>query len=297
VKTKHLGKERNLSDQAIPMNLLFPELNWNDAKIHVAQKAGQIRPIDVFTRSFSEWQNGWNGDYHSNHCWNRKYIFSIIELPDAPDRWLFGGIFQVISHKPKKDPADGKSKIFYTVALDPQGKPLIGRLIIRWVKDARAKGRKPESMLSDMSLSAILPEPYAGEDFPGYANINHSYATLEKLWQDSKPDWAAALMHCKGVYLITDINTGKRYVGSAFGEEGIWSRWGNYFQTGGHGNNKLVKKLLKGKNKGVNYARKNFRISLLEQASSRDSEQYIQQRESYWKDVLLSRGKFGLNDN
>ena len=285
-----------MNDRTIHINPLFPNLNWKEVKIHVAQKAGQSRPIDVFTQSFSKWQNSWNGDYHSNHCWNRKFIFSIIELPNKPHRWLFGGIFQVISHEPGKS-SDGKNGILYKVDLDPQGEPLIGRLIIRWVKDARAKGRKPESMLSDMSVAEILPEPYIGEDFPGYANINHSYATLEKLWQESKPDWVAALMHCQGVYLITDIETGLRYVGSAYGEEGIWSRWGSYFQTGGHGNNKLIKKLLAEKAKGVDYARKNFQISLLEQASSRDSEQYVIKRENYWKEVLLTRSKFGFNDN
>ena len=134
--------------------------------------------------------------------------------------------------------------MLYKVGLASQGEPLIGRLIIRWVKGARAKGRRPESMLANMSVAEILPEPYIGEDFPGYDNINHSYAILEKLWQESKADWLAALMHCQGVYLITDIETGLRYVGSAYGEEGIWSRWGSYFQTGGHGNNKLIKKLL-----------------------------------------------------
>ena len=45
------------------------------------------------------------------------------------------------------------------------------------------------------------------------------------------------------------------------------------------------------------YAEKHFKFSLLEQASSRDSEQYIIQRESYWKEVLMTRGEFGLNDN
>lgn len=285
-----------MRDKTIILEPLFPELNWNDVKIHVAQKAGQIRPIDVFTRSFSEWQNVWNGDFHTNHCWNRKYIFSIIELPNKPDSWLFGGIFLVNSHKPGKN-GEGRNGVLYKVILDPQGEPLIGRLIIRWVKDARGKGRKPESMLPDMSVSEILPEQYIGEDFPGYANINHSYAILEKLWQDSKPDWLAALMHCHGVYLITDRKTGLRYVGSAYGEEGIWSRWGSYFKTGGHGNNKLLKKLLAGKIKGVDYARKYFQISLIEQASSRDSEQYVIEREGYWKDVLLTRSKFGLNEN
>lgn len=280
----------------IEVEVLFPSFHWSDAKIHVAQKAGDTRPIDVFTRSFDEWQNKWNGEFHSNHCWNRKYIFSMIELPTQPDCWLFGGIFEVLSHEPAKK-NNGNDWVYYKVGLSNEGKTLIGRLKIRWVKDARAKGRKPETMLSSMTVAEILPEMYAGEDFPGYTNINHSYAILEKLWLDSKPDWVSALSNCHGVYLITDIETGMRYVGSAYGEEGIWSRWGNYFKTGGHAHNKLLKNLLRAKAGGADYARKYFRISLLEQASSRDSEQYIIQRESYWKEVLLTRGRYGLNEN
>lgn len=285
-----------MKQKAIPISPLFPEIDWNEVKIHVAQQAGDTRPIDVFTRSYDEWQNMWNGNFHSNHCWNRKYIFSIIELPNENDRWLFGGIFRVISYNPGKS-REGKDGVLYKVEMEPNGESLIGRLVVGWVKEARAKGRKPESMLSDMTIAEILPEPYAGEDFPGYANINHSYAILEKLWQDSKPDWVAALGHNHGVYLITDTKTGLRYVGSAYGEDGIWSRWGTYFTTGGHGHNKHLKKLLGGKEKGADYARKYFQISLLEQASSRDSEQYVIQRESYWKEVLLTRGEFGLNEN
>ncbi len=285
-----------MSNSAIQIDILFPSFDWDDAKIHVAQRSGNCRPIDVFTRSFDDWQNRWNGSFHSNHCWNRQYIFSMIELPNQPDCWLFGGIFEVLSHKTGKSPK-GKEGVIYKVGLSAEGKSLIGRLVIHWVKKARAKGRKPESMLADMYIAEILPETYKGEEFPGYSNINHSYAILEKLWKDSKPDWIVALTHCQGVYLITDLKTGLRYVGSAYGEEGIWSRWSSYFNTGGHANNKLLKKHLAGKRRGVGYARENFQFSLLEQASSRDSEQYIIQRESYWKEVLLTRGKFGLNEN
>jgi len=285
-----------LNGQVIPINLLFQDVKWDTVKIHVAQKAGEIRPIDVFTNDFKDWQNVWNGSYHSNHCWNREYIFSMIELPNQPNRWLFGGMFRVISYKPAKNHA-GKASMYYEVGLDAQGEALIGRLVIHWVKDARAKGRRPETMLSKMSIAEIFPELYAGEDFPGYSNIDHSYGILEKLWEDSKPDWMAALAHCQGIYLITDTKTGLRYVGSAYGEDGIWSRWGSYFRTGGHGNNKLLKKLLKNKTNGRYYARKYFKFCLLEQASSRDSEQYIIIREAYWKQVLMTRGKFGLNDN
>jgi len=278
------------------MDILLPSLDWSDVKIHVAQKATTTRPIDVFTRSFDEWQNQWNGNFHSNHCWNRKYVFSIIELPTQPDCWLFGGIFEVLSHRPGKN-KKGKDGVIYKVSLADEGKAMIGRLVIRWVKDARAKGRKPESILDFMRISEILPETYAGEDFPGHASINHKFEVLEKLWKDSKPDWVSALRHCQGVYLITDTKTGLRYVGSAYGEDGIWSRWGNYFSTKGHAGNKLLKKLLSSKRDGLAYARENFQFSLLEQASSRDSEQYIIQRESFWKEVLLTRGKYGHNEN
>lgn len=278
-----------MSKAKIPIEPLFPNLDWDDVKIHVAQKAGDTRPIDVFTRSFDEWQNSWNGAYHSNHCWNRKYIFSMIELPSEPDCWLFGGIFHVISAKPEG------SRMFYKIGLSAEWEALIGRLVIRWVKDARAKGRKAESMLSQMSVNEILPDVYVGEDFPGYSNINHRYEVLETLWNESKPDWVTALTHCQGLYLITDTKSGLRYVGSAYGEEGIWSRWGSYFKTGGHGKNKLLKALIN--ENGIGYVRENFQVSLLEHASSRDSEQHIIQREAYWKEVLLTRGKFGLNEN
>ena len=288
------SKECILSGIKIPLSPLFPDVDWDSVKIHVAQKSGESRPIDVFAKDFDAWQNGWNGSYHSNHCWNREFVFSIIEIPNKPNCWLFGGIFRVVSHKPAKNRV-GKDCIFYEVELDKRGLSFIGRLIINWEKDARAKGRKPETMLKNMSVSEVLPELYAGEDFPGYANIDHPYSVLDNLWQDMKPDWYSALVHCKGVYLITDSNTGLRYVGSAYGEDGIWSRWNTYFLTEGHGNNKLLKKHLKAVEKG--YAEKHFKFSLLEQASSRDSEQYIIQRESYWKEVLMTRGEFGLNDN
>lgn len=283
-----------MNNTQIPASLLFPDMDWESTKIHVAQKAGENHPIDVFVKDFKFWQNDWNGSHHSNHCWNRDLIFSIIEMPNKLNCWLFGGIFKVVSHKPEKNP-DGKDCIFYEVELYKSGLALIGRLVINWEKDARAKGRKPESMLKNMSVSEILPDIYSGEDFPGHSNIDHSYETLKNLWQEMKPDWHSALAHCKGVYLITDSYTGLRYVGSAYGEEGIWSRWKTYFQTGGHGNNKLLKKHLKALPES--YAEKHLKFSLLEQASSRDSEQYIIQRESYWKKVLMTQGKYGLNDN
>lgn len=39
------------------------------------------------------------------------------------------------------------------------------------------------------------------------------------------------------IYIITDRKTGKNYIGSTYGKEGIWGRWKEYAKTGGHGNN------------------------------------------------------------
>ncbi|MEZ0123509.1 MAG: hypothetical protein AB9Q22_11235 [Candidatus Reddybacter sp.] len=104
----------------------------------------------------------------------------MIEIPMQPDCWLFGGVFEVLSHRKGKR-RTGKDGVIYKVGLAEQGASMIGRLVIHWIKDARAKGRKTESMLDNMRVSEILLETYAGEDFSGYANINHNYTILEKL--------------------------------------------------------------------------------------------------------------------
>lgn len=49
---------------------------------------------------------------------------------------------------------------------------------------------------------------------------------------DNSDDWCRALRSHKGVYLITDKNTGKQYVGSAYGEDGIFGRWVVYLTSG-----------------------------------------------------------------
>lgn len=49
---------------------------------------------------------------------------------------------------------------------------------------------------------------------------------------DNSDDWCRALRSRKGVYLITDKNTGKQYVGSAYGKDGIFGRWVVYLTSG-----------------------------------------------------------------
>ena len=87
--------------------------------------------------------------------------------------------------------------------------------------------------------------------------------------------------------------SGKLYVGSASGEEGIWQRWSDY-AVNSHGRNVELQELLA--DEGDTYVKK-FRYSILEIADLHASRDDILKRESHWKDVLMSRTPHGLNRN
>jgi hypothetical protein len=112
--------------------------------------------------------------------------------------------------------------------------------------------------------------------------------------KNDRPDWKAALESVRGVYLITDTKTDRRYVGSAHGEQGIWSRWRSYIETG-HGGNVELKSLVS--EPTLAYSRANFRFALLEHRSIRTPDEIILAREAFWKRILLTRGEHGLNRN
>lgn len=88
--------------------------------------------------------------------------------------------------------------------------------------------------------------------------------------------------------------TGKRYVGSAYGDQGIWSRWRDYAASG-HGGNVELRKLVS--DPSLAYCRKAFRFALLESRPTSMSDDAILARENFWKGVLLTRGEHGLNRN
>src|SRR5262249_10415888 len=137
----------------------------------------------------------------------------------------------------------------------------IGRLKLKSPYNSRAVRVNMEGQYENFEVTEILPEPYTGRPFPGYEDINLSFEEMETLVSNTRPDWKAALESVKGVYLITDVSTGKRYVGSAYGETGIWSRWCAYVHSG-HGGNIELRALVTTPN--LDYCRTNFRFALLE---------------------------------
>ena len=109
-----------------------------------------------------------------------------------------------------------------------------------------------------------------------------------------KKDWVAALENQKAIYLISDTFTGKMYVGSAIGDNGmLLQRWRSYINNGHGGNKELVEVIAE---EGLEYVKKNFIYSILENYNSRVNNDYILRRESWWK-ITLGTRKFGYNSN
>ena len=201
---------------------LLPLASPTDYKLHFARR-DNTRPLDDYLESWDRWV-GWQQYWPGRNDFNRRYIFSMMDFHPEPDIWLFGGIFEVLG-------LIGKS---YDVAITDQAAGLIGRLKIRYPYKTRMTRPYLESHYGRMVVSELLPKPYAGRVFPGYNMLDLSFRELEVVARTSRPDWKQALELIKGVYLITDTNTEKRYVGSAYGGAGIWSRWSDYAWTG-HG--------------------------------------------------------------
>lgn len=252
-------------------------------KIHFAVWNGNEEPLDVFVRDRDEWE-GWNSWRGKRDDFSRKYIFSLIRFYPQPDKWLFGGIFEVTA----------RNKDANTVKLNQQYSEYIGRLLIDYPgPGVRGRAFYLENHYPNLIVSQLFDKPYLGEAFCGYENIEHGFSQLESIFKQNKQDWKAALENVKGVYLIVDKKNGKKYVGSAYGVSGLWSRWACYIGTG-HGWNDELTRLIK--RKGIKYARDNFQFSILEYRSMKTDDQVIIDREQYWKRVLLS-GSFGYNKN
>ncbi len=147
--------------------------------------------------------------------------------------------------------------------------------------------RHAQSVFEDCDVVQILPDIFDNDLFPGYDKVNISWAELARVIE--KETWKTALQNQKGIYLITDTLNGKRYIGSAYGDEMILNRWKSYVLTG-HGNNKELQSL------GFEYVKKYFRYSILDIFKSTTDTLTIIERENWWKEVLLSR-KFGYNLN
>lgn len=124
-------------------------------------------------------------------------------------------------------------------------------------------------------------------DFQSFSLVDLNYKDLKNLvhFPDTNLTWLKALSSVNGVYLIKDKTSGKLYVGSAYGDQGIYGRWTAYAKNGHGGNLEL---------QGLDPA--NFQFSILEIVPATATTDSVINCENRWKEKLGTR-QFGLNKN
>lgn len=166
------------------------------------------------------------------------------------------------------------------------------RAVIRW------------QTIFERSVIKIEPKGEATE-FVSYEDTYLTHDELEMVIKDGK--WQDMLSRCGAVYVIHDSNTGKNYVGAAYGTQGVLGRWSDYAKnpTGrsdDEGNKKLVALLRDKKHRNgvdekleaMEYAKKHFKYSILEALPLSNSQRIID-AEVRWKTHLGTNSPNHLN--
>lgn len=181
----------------------------------------------------------------------------------------------------------GENAIFELTKVDLL-KEFENKLTIDWGYSARMWHQKGTTEKSIISI-----QPDEKKVFTGFESLVKTYDELREIIENKEvyETWHTALSSVYAVYLIVDTETGKQYVGSAYGENGLLGRWSKYIQTR-HGNNKEMKQVI------CKYPERYhaFQFSVLQILPKTLTDDEVVRIENLWKNKLLSI-KFGMNDN
>jgi len=212
-----------------------------------------------------------------------RILGSFIVTPLAET--LFIGLFTVEGvGKVKRgliDPLSGKDVgglIFYDLRPTHPLSDLRGRLVIDWGPGFRSwvqRAQRKNKVVLELRRNATEPP------FPGFVGFRKKLSELASV----PVSWRTALSSVSGVYLLVCPESGKQYVGSAYGMGGFWGRWEKYVASG-HGGNRRMRDIPPA----------DYQVTILEVASSSADANAIIELEGRWKRKLMSR-EFGLNAN
>jgi len=144
---------------------------------------------------------------------------------------------------------------------------------------------------NEMEVIEIQPGLHY-KQFTDYFEFILNFDELKEIITNQYIDWERMLSATKGIYLINDTKTGKLYVGSAYGEKGIWGRWSEYVKTNGHGGNKMLKELIQNDSTYGNH----FQFSILMLLQKTITPDEAIKKERLFKNKL-GTNSFGLNNN
>ncbi|MDK7784709.1 GIY-YIG nuclease family protein [Bifidobacterium sp. UMB6791A] len=260
-----------------------------NTKIRFNMNNGHCDPIQLYQDDREKINKEW---LYTN---GNKSLFQVgqiaiclVRMLKNKDQWLLTTIDTVSKDLNKHD------GVGYEGTPIKEYEKYFGRVIVKFHNEHEQLVRWLNNLKSDLEVSQILPDTFRDDSFPGYDNVKLSYSDLKRIVKNSYNDWIAALSSQKAVYLITDTNTGKLYVGSATSNNGmLLKRWKDYLETGHGGNEKLIKLV---EAKGIKYIEDHFQYSILENYNANVDDDFVLGRESWWKEVLKSKD-FGYNAN
>ena len=267
--------------------LRIPDSESSNVKVRFNQHDGYNDPMDLYLSNPEIVNSQWLFWRNKQRFFNVGQI-AICLMKLSNDEWLLTTIKRVTKE------LNVTNGINYLGEELKEYEQYFGRVKIKYHRTSQSQGMYYNTVRDELEVLEILPNMFDGDEFPGYDRVRLSYTQLKAIIERKKKSWIAALENQKAVYLITDKNNGKLYVGSATSDNGmLLARWSNYVDNG-HGGNIELKKLVN--EQGLDYVKKNFQYSILENYNARIDDKVILERESWWKETLQSR-VFGYNEN
>lgn len=278
---KELSIDKDM--KTIPLDSIFKFDDISQVKIRFNLRLGAgVNALEIFDNGeIDSLMEGQYWNYEKKKSFSNGQITLGFARYSEKDLWLLFHVGRVT-----KD-LDVLKGIGYEYEDLEEYNMYIGRVIVRFKNKSQNLVRKAQSVLEHCEVVQILPQVYESNIFPGYDKVNVTWQQMRNNLK--KEGWRVALENQKGVYLITDVSTGKMYVGSAYGEQMLLGRWEAYIRSC-HGGNKGLRGIEN------SHIKENFRYSILDIFKSTTDDSTIIQRESWWKSVLLTR-QFGYNHN
>lgn len=269
--------------------LKIPENEIQNYKVKFNVYNGYEEPLMVMSRSYEEICDWIAWKKEKDDLPRPRVIAFVRYYTVSQEQWIFAGAYEVIK---KSNFYDIQNNVGYDLIPVPEYQNLYGRLVVEYKNTTQQLKRNAENVLNEIKVVELLKKPYNGVEFEGYNNINLTFQELEVIIKNNVDEWKRKLENVTGIYMLFDRSTGKKYIGSAYGENGIWKRWGDYIYSNNGGNKEMLQL-------DNDYIRSNFTFTLLEWYAIGTDFEFIISRENYWKKVMLSRKMdgYGYNDN
>lgn len=170
---------------------------------------------------------------------------------------------------------------------------LTNRLSIDWGGSAR-RWVQNGTTIKNVAEIKIHYKQKEIKDFSGYEDVFLTYSELKEIIEDPYlyADYHQAFKSVYAIYMIQDKKTGKKYIGSAYAEDGLFGRWKSYVDTISGGN-----KLLEEIKMETPDEYKNFVYTIIRLLPKTMTPDEVIKLETHYKNKFMTKYPLGLNLN